>query len=119
MSVKHAKGIQCRSMVRPCRTLVCTRPECQEGKPFRVHAACGKAHSVYDTTCGTKNGSTGSESVPQSEDGREPLYVLSDLSARDIERLEQALRMLRRTFTRDSPMYAEVSALGHRVSGLK
>lgn len=81
----------------------------------RVHAACGRAHSVYDTTCDTENGVTGSQSVPQTTDAEERTYTLTGLSVRDVDRIEQALRMLRRTFTRDSAGYAEISDLGARI----
>lgn len=96
-------GAQCRTMAsqRPCGMHVCTRPECKGSKPA------------------TKNGSTGSVSVPQSEGDTEPTYTLTGLSARNVERLEQALRMLRRTYTRDSAGYRETSELGARVSDLK
>lgn len=96
------QGAQCRTMAsqRPCGMHVCTRPECQGSKP------------------GTKNGVTGSQSVPQTTSEDEPTYTLTGLSARDVERLEQALRMLRRTYTRDSEHYRAVSELGARVSAL-
>ena len=97
------RGPQCRTMAsqRPCGMHVCTRPECQGSKPA------------------TKNGSTGSVSVPQSEGDTEPTYTLTGLSARDVERLEHALRMHRRIYTRDNPEWREVSELGARVSDLK
>lgn len=109
-----SQGVQCRTMPsqRPCHNPNCVRDECS-----RAHAS---AQVFMDATNdGTENGSMPSESAPQTSQVQEPLYTLTDLSARDVERLEQALRMLRRTYTRESPMYAEVSALGHRVSGLK
>lgn len=117
----NTKGAQCRTMLsqRPCGMHVCTRPECRESKPYRVHAACGKAHSVYDTTCDTENGVTGSQSVPQTEGDTEPTYTLTGLSARDVERIAHALRMLRRIYTRESSMYAEVSELGSRVIAVR
>ena len=97
------QGPQCRTMLsqRPCGMHVCTRPECAGSKPA------------------TKNGSTGSESVPQTESVPEPTYTLQGLSARDVERIEQSLRLLRRTFTRDSEGYREISELGARVSDCK
>lgn len=93
------QGPQCRTMAsqRPCGMHVCTRPECQGSKP------------------GTNIGSTGSQSVPQSQGDTEPTYTLTGLSVRDVDRIEQALRMLRRTFTRDSAGYAEISDLGARI----
>lgn len=67
----------------------------------------------------TENGVTGSESVPQTEGDTEPQYTLTGLSARDVERIAHALRMLRRIYTRESSMYAEVSELGSRVIAVR
>lgn len=100
------EGRQCRTMLsqRPCGSSQCTREECSrarvsasvlESNPVRVHAACGKAHSVYDTTCGTENGVTGSESVPQTTGGEEPTYSLTGLTRDDVDLLCSALWTLR------------------------
>lgn len=106
---------ECGIYNESCRNQTCAHPT----NPVRVHAACGKAHSVYDTTCGTENDVTGSESVPQTTSEGEPTYTLTGLSARDVERIACALRMMRRIYTRESSMYAEVSELGSRVIAVR
>lgn len=108
---KNLGGVQCRTMLsqRPCGSSQCTRMECSGA---RLSA------SVLATIPDTENDVTGSESVPQTTSEGEPTYTLTGLSARDVERLEQALRMLRRTYTRDSEGYRAVSELGARVSAL-
>lgn len=131
------QGVQCRTMLsqRPCGSSQCTREECSGARKSaevfmsapNMCDACGVSQGSrewceycgLDTTPGTKNGSTGSESVPQTEGDTEPTYTLQGLSARDVERIEQSLRMLRRTFTRDSEGYREISELGARVSDCK
>ncbi len=89
-------GIQCRTMLsqRPCGSVSCTREECS--KPLST-----------------------AESVSEGADVPQSLYTLTGLSGRDVERLEQALRMLRSIYTRDSTGYRETSELGSRVSDLK
>lgn len=72
-------------------------------------------HTGSDTMTDTENGVTGSESAPQTTDAGERTYTLTGLSVRDVDRIEQALRMLRRTFTRESAGYAEISDLGARI----
>ena len=94
---------QCRTMLsqRPCGNSQCTREECSR--------ATQSALAFMDATKqGTENGSTGSESDERTTEVQEPTYTLERLSARDVERIEQALRMLRRTFTRDSAGYREI-----------
>lgn len=102
----------------PCGNFMCSREECQPGyvaspvmDDFDLFLAGG-------TKQGTKNGSTGSESVPQTTSEGEPLYTLHSLTGADVARLEQALKMLRRIYTRDSEGYRAVSELGARVSAL-
>lgn len=105
-------SIQCRTMLsqRPCGSLQCTREECSGA---RVSA------SVLATIPDTENDVTGSESAPQSTSEGEPTYTLTGLSARDVERIAHALRMLRRIYTRESSMYEEVSELGSRVIAVR
>lgn len=110
------QGVQCRTMLsqRPCGSSQCTREECS-----RATESAQAFMKIMDGTKDSTNiGSTGSESVSQSESGTESTYTLTGLSGRDVERLEQALRMLRRTYTRDSAGYRETSELGARVSAL-
>ena len=109
-------GIQCRTMLsqRPCGSPQCTREECS-----RATQSAQAFMAIMDATkSATENGSTGSVSAPQSESVSVSTYTLTGLSARDVDRIEQALRMLRRTFTRDSAGYREISELGARVSAL-
>lgn len=106
------QGVQCRTMLsqRPCGARDCTREECSRA---RVSA------SVLATIPDTENDVTGSESAPQSTSEGESTYTLTGLSARDVERIAHALRMLRRIYTRESSMYAEVSELGSRVIAVR
>ena len=105
------QGVQCRTMLsqRPCGARDCTREECSRA---RVSA------SVLETIPDTETDVTGSESAPQTTGDSEPLYTLHSLTGADVARLEQALRMLRRVYTRDSEPYRAVSELGARVSAL-
>lgn len=65
-------GIQCRTMLsqRPCGSPQCTREECSRAKQSAQAFTTGQEWADYlvsATNPDTKNDSTGSESVPQSE----------------------------------------------------
>ena len=108
----------CSGVVTPCRNPLCARVECQPGYVAPPVMDDFDRFLTGGTIPDTENAVTGSESVPQTTSEDESTYTLTGLSARDVERLEQALRMLRRTYTRDSEHYRAVSELGARVSAL-
>lgn len=65
--------IQCRTIpsCRPCGARDCTRPECSSAR---------QSADVFATMLDTENGSTGSESVPQSQRASESMPSLERLT---------------------------------------
>lgn len=114
------QGVQCRTMLsqRPCGARDCTREECSRARLSASVLMADYVTLMGDTKDDTENDVTGSESAPQTTGEGEPLYTLHSLTGADVARLEQALRMLRRIYTRDSEGYRAVSELGARVSAL-
>jgi hypothetical protein len=130
--MNSSQGVQCRTMTsqRPCGSSQCTREECAREKLYeKVFSDVLRAPNMCDA-CGVSQGArdwceycgldttppreplSAPESDERTTEVQEPTYTLQGLSARDVARIEQALRMLRRTFTRDSAGYREISALG-------
>ncbi len=117
------QGVKCRTMMsqRPCGAHDCTREECS-GKAPNMCNACGVSQGSREWCeyCGLdttppREPLSAHESDERTTGEGEPLYTLERLSGRDVERIEQALRMLRRTFTRDSAGYREISELGAHI----